>query len=110
MALDFLLGDVLIGNKKIAFHSPVGKFMDQLLAVAAILAFGALAFFVHHWWLRNASSKISLYVAIGGACCMAALLVLGSAQVTMVTGILMALLFALVISLRYRTYRRSAAN
>ncbi len=84
--------------------------MDQYFIVVAFFVFGALALFVHHRWLRNASPKILLYVAIGGASCMAALFVLGSAQVTTVSGILMALLFVLVISLRYRNYRRSVAN
>lgn len=84
--------------------------MDQFFIVVAFFAFGAFALFVHHRWLRNASPRILLYAAIGGASCMAALLVLGSAQVMTVPGILMALLFVLVISLRYRNYRRSAAT
>lgn len=80
--------------------------MDQFLALASIYVFGALAWFVHHRWLRNASPKILVYVTIGGALCMAALFLLGPSQITVVSGTLMALLFAVAISIRYGHYRR----
>ena len=79
--------------------------MNLLLALLAAIVVGALTWFVHQR-LEKSSTKVLLYHSIFGFCCMAVLFLtsppadnLGSPA-----GLLMTLLFALAIGIRYRSY------
>lgn len=81
--------------------------MDQIIALSAIVVIGALAWVVRSLWLRNASPETTFYTTVGGAVCMTLLLLLADQELALVGGILMALLWALAISMRFEHYRKS---
>ena len=84
--------------------------MSQIFALLAIIVVGTLMWFLHRRWLKKCSAKVLLYRSICGFGCMAALFLMSPSAVDpgSPAGLLMAILFALAIGIRYRSYRKES--